>query len=236
MLKLFIFGPYFGLPDASPFCLKALTLLKMSGVPFETEKMNFKKAPKGKAPYLQDGGQLIADSHFIMRHLETAHGVDFSGGYDPATLARGWAVARMLEEHFYFLSMHYRWLHDGNFNKGSYQFFADAPSLIRPLIAKIVRGKVRKTQSLQGLGRHSDAERLELAKGDINAIEALLEQNPYILGQNISAADATVFGFLWSTSIAYFQSPVGDHIRSRPVLLDYLQRLRDQFFPGFQVG
>lgn len=235
MLKLFIFGPYFGLPDASPFCLKAMTLLKMSGLPFETEKMNFKKAPKGKAPYLTDGSKQIADSHFIMRHLETAHGIDFSGGYDSATLAKGWAVSRMMEEHFYFLAMHYRWLHDGNFNKGPYQFFADAPALIRPLIAKIVRGKVRKTQNLQGLGRHSDAERLSLAKGDLDAIEAMLGSNPYLLGQNISAADASMFGFMWSTSIAYFNSPVGDYIRSRPVLIAYLMRMRDRFFPGFDV-
>ena len=50
MLKLNVFGPYFGLPDGSPFCIKALMLLKMSGLPFEAVKMSFSKTPKGKAP------------------------------------------------------------------------------------------------------------------------------------------------------------------------------------------
>lgn len=234
MLKLNVFGPYFGLPDASPFCIKALILLKMSGLEYEPVKMSFRKAPKGKAPYLDDGGTIIADSHFIMRHLERVHGADFNGGYTAEDLAKGWAVARMLEEHFYFLSMNVRWLEDDNFWKGPYQFFADAPALLRPLIARIVRGKVRKAQHLQGLGRHSAGERLELAIGDLDAIETLLGRNTYILGDAVSAADATVAAFLWTAECPHFRSPIGDHIRSRPVLTAYIARMRERYFPGFQ--
>jgi glutathione S-transferase len=236
MLKLHVFGPYFGLPDGSPFCIKALMLLKMSGRPHDVERMNFRKAPKGKAPYLSDGDKVIADSHFLMRHLESAHGADFSGGYSAEKLAQGWAVARMLEEHLYFLSMNFRWLDDANFWKGPYQFFAEAPAPIRPLIARIVRGKVRKTQNLQGLGRHTREERIALAKGDVDAVEALLGQNPYLLGDKPSAADATVLGFLWAAETPYFESPVGDYIRSRPTIMAYLTRLAAQYFPDFKVS
>ncbi len=68
MLQLSVFGPHFGLPDGSPFCIKALVLLKMSEQPFEVTKMNFSKAPKGKAPYLKDGDAVVADSHLIQQH------------------------------------------------------------------------------------------------------------------------------------------------------------------------
>lgn len=235
MLKLNVFGPYFGLPDASPFCIKALMLMQMSGVPFETVKMSFSKAPKGKAPYLDDNGKIIADSHFLMRHLEQAHGADFSGGYGAEKLAQGWAVARMLEEHFYFLSMNVRWMEDDNFWKGPYQFFAGLPAPIRPIIARIIRGKVRKTQHLQGLGRHSADERLSLAIGDIEAIETQLGKNSYLLGATVSGVDASVTGFLWAAECNHFRSPIGDYIRSRPLLMTYLTRMRDRYFPGFQV-
>jgi glutathione S-transferase len=235
MLELNVFGPYFGLPDGSPFCIKGLLLMKMSGLPFETVKMNFRKAPKGKAPYLQDGDKLIADSHFLMRHLETAHGVDFSGGYSAAELAKGWAVARMMEEHFYFLSMHVRWMDDENFYKGPYQFFAEVPAPIRPLIARIVRNKTRKTQNLQGLGRHTDEERLVLAKGDLNAIEAMLGKGKYLLGDKISGADASAAAFVWAGGCKYFNSPIGDYIRTRPALMAYITRIRDTYFSGFDV-
>ena len=235
MITLNIIGPYFGLPDGSPFCIKGLMLMKMSGLSFKTAKMNFRKAPKGKAPYLQDGNTLIADSHFIMRHLETVHGIDFSGGYSAAELAKGWAVARMMEEHFYFLSMYTRWMNDGNFYKGPYQFVADAPALLRPLIARVIRKKVRKTHDLQGLGRHTTDERLELAKGDLDAIETMLGQNKYVLGNRICAADATAAAFVWAGSCRHFDSPIGDYIRTRPVLVTYISRIRDEFFAGFEI-
>jgi len=235
MLKLNVFGPYFGLPDGSPFCIKALMLMKMSGLPFEAVKMSFNKAPKGKAPYLDDNGKIIADSHFLMRHLEQAHGIDFSGGYGAEKLAQGLAVSRMLEEHLYFLTMNVRWLEDDNFWKGPYQFFAELPAPIRPLAARIIRGKIRKTQHLQGLGRHSAEERLQLAIGDIDAVEALLGKNAYFLGNTVSGVDASVAGFLWAAASNHFRSPIADHIRSRPLLMAYLTRIRDRYFASFQV-
>jgi glutathione S-transferase len=234
MLQLHVFGPYFGLPDGSPFCIKALVLMEMSGLPFEVQKQTFSKAPKGKAPYLTDGSQVIADSHFILKHMETVHHIDFSAGYRAAELAKGWAVARMLEEHFYFLSMGVRWLDDENFWKGPYQFFAAAPALIRPLIARIVRKKIRKTQYLQGLGRHSWDERLVLAKGDIDSVETLLGNNRFFLGDKPCGVDASVLGFLWAASTPYFESPIGEYIRSRAVLMAYLDRMQLRFFPAFQ--
>jgi glutathione S-transferase len=236
MLKLYVFGPFFDLPDGSPFCIKAMILMKMSGLPFTEDRMAFSKAPKGKAPYLADGNKIIADSHFLLRHLEVHHGADFSCGYGTAELAKGWAVARMLEEHFYFLSMGIRWLNDENFYKGPYQFFAAAPAPIRPLVARIVRGKIRKTQHLQGLGRHSLEERIELAKGDIDAVEAMLADSEYFLGNVPSGVDASVCGFLWAAGTPYFNSPIGDYIRSRPKLTAYISRMAARFFPNFEAG
>ena len=236
MLQLHVYGPYFGLPDGSPFCIKALTLMKMSGLAFETKPMSFKQAPKSKAPYLVDGSKVIADSHFLMRHLETAHGADFSGGYKPDQLAKGWAVSRMLEEHFYFISMNIRWLRDENFWKGPYQFFAGVPAPIRPLIARMIRKKVAKTHDLQGLGRHTAAERLDLAKGDLDAIESMLKGNRFLLGDKPSAVDASVLGFLWAAECPHFKSEVGDEIRARPILMNYLREMQQRYFPEFKVS
>jgi hypothetical protein len=52
MLKLNVFGAFFGQVDASPFCIKAILLLKMADLKFEVSKINYNKAPKRKAPYL----------------------------------------------------------------------------------------------------------------------------------------------------------------------------------------
>ena len=62
MVTLYTFGPGFGLPDPSPFVMKAEILLKMAGLPFRTDTTGFRKAPKGKLPYIEDDGERIADS------------------------------------------------------------------------------------------------------------------------------------------------------------------------------
>jgi glutathione S-transferase len=235
MLQLNIFGPYFGMPDASPFCIKSLMLLKMSGVQHNVVKMNFRKAPKGKAPYLVDGEQTIADSHFIARHLETKFGVDFSGGYNKEELAKAWAVTRMLEEHLYFVLMHNRWVDDSNFSKGPAKYFNEVPALLRPFITYTVRRKVFKTLHLQGIGRHTSNEMHELAKGDVDAVETLLGDKPYFLGQKPSGIDASILSSLWSCSTSYFNGPLGEYIRSRPILMAYVTRVAAQYFPEFKV-
>jgi hypothetical protein len=48
MITLFTFRPYFGLPDGSPFVIKAMLLLKFAGLAYSEDRGEFRKAPKGK--------------------------------------------------------------------------------------------------------------------------------------------------------------------------------------------
>jgi Glutathione S-transferase N-terminal domain len=48
---------------------KAGVLLKMAKLPYRADTSGFKKAPKGKLPYIDDdGGETIADLTFIRWH------------------------------------------------------------------------------------------------------------------------------------------------------------------------
>ena len=61
MITLYGFGPAFGLPDPSPFVMKAELLLKMSGLAYRIDTSGFNKAPKGKLPYIDDDGAKVPD-------------------------------------------------------------------------------------------------------------------------------------------------------------------------------
>jgi glutathione S-transferase len=80
MITLYGFGPAFGLPDPSPFVMKAEILLKMAGVPYAVKTGGLSKAPKGKLPYVVDDGEPIGDSTFIRWHLEKKYNIDFDRG------------------------------------------------------------------------------------------------------------------------------------------------------------
>ena len=81
MITLYTFGPSWGLPDPSPFVMKAEMLLKLAGVPYQTDTRGFGKAPKGKLPYLRDGETVVADSTLIRLYLEKQYSIDFDRGY-----------------------------------------------------------------------------------------------------------------------------------------------------------
>jgi hypothetical protein len=46
MITLYTFGPYFGLPDGSPFVIKAMMLLN-AGLEYGEDRGGYGKAPKG---------------------------------------------------------------------------------------------------------------------------------------------------------------------------------------------
>lgn len=233
MITLYGATPQFGLPDPSPFVTKAEMLLKIAGLPYKTAEMSFKQAPKGKIPYIEDDGQILGDSFLIRRHLETNHGIDFSGGYGSEALANAWAVERMLEEHFYFFEVYNRWMVDENFNRGPRHFFHKVPAPVRPLLTAIIRRKVKKSLIAQGLGRHTPGEQLVMAKGDIDCVETVLGRNRYLLGDRICGADATVFSFMLGALAPLFESEIRRYLETRPNITAYVRRMKAEFYPDF---
>ncbi len=231
MLTLYTFGPAFGLPDASPFVAKALTLLKMSGLDFETDTKGFNKAPKGKLPYLKDGDQIIADSTFIRLHLEDKHGIDFDKGLDDSRRAVGWAFDKLCEDHLYWSVVHSRWMDDDNFNAGPKKFFDAAPRLIRPLITRTVRRKIAKNLHGHGFGRHNDEERQLLATRGVKAIADYLADKPYFLGDDVTGTDATIFAFVNCGLCTRFRAPMRTALEGHKNIKAYNERMKNRFFP-----
>ena len=231
MITVYTFGPAFAQPDPSPFVLKALMLLKLSGLDHRIEVGDVRKAPKSKLPFIEDNGKRIADSSFIKMHLEQAHGVDFSGGYDEETLATGWALEKMLEDHLYWILVDARWMDDENFNRGPRQFFNAVPAPARPLIVWMVRKEVRRNLWGQGLGRHTKDELLQLAEKDFAALAAILGNKPYLLGDRPCGFDASCFGFVSSALVPLFDHPSLEIVKQHPNLVAYSERMRQRYFP-----
>ena len=58
MITLHQFPSAWGLPNASPFCMKVETYLRMCNLPYTTVNvLNPAKGPKGKLPYITRRGQ-----------------------------------------------------------------------------------------------------------------------------------------------------------------------------------
>src|SRR5216684_4521900 len=151
MITLYTFGPAFGLPDPSPFVMKAEVVLKMAGLTYRTDTKGLRRAPKGKLPYIEDDGERIADSTFIRWHVERKYGIDFDRGLSREERATAWAFEKLAEDHLYWAIVAARWGDDANFAKGPRLFFRRIPAPVRPVVIAMIRRRVRNALRATGI-------------------------------------------------------------------------------------
>ena len=233
MITLHTFGTAFGLPDSSPFVMKAMLLLKLSGLPYETAPYvaGARVGPKGKRPFIVDEGVTVADSTLIRFHLERKYGIDLDARLSLQQKSVNWTAEKMCEEHLYFAAVYFRWMKDENFKKGPATFFDDIPFLIRPLVRALVRRNMGKTLHAQGIARHTEADIAMLACRDIDALAALLGDADWLGADAPCAADASVGAFVLTCLCEHFDTPLLKAAQSHPNLVAYAHRVQQLFAP-----
>ncbi len=231
MITLYTFGPAFGLPDPSPFVTKAEVLLKMAGLAYRTDAGGFRKAPKGKLPYIDDDGQRIADSTFIRWHIEKKYGFDFDRGLGAQERATAWAFEKMAEEHLYWTLVESRWNDEQNFSKGPAMFFRRIPVPMRPFVIAIVRRNVRRNLYGQGIGRHARDEIVALGTRSITAMADFLAEKPYFMGADPTGVDASMFAFTAGMLCPLFETPLRRAAEARDNLKRYAERMMARYYP-----
>jgi glutathione S-transferase len=234
MITIYGGKPMFGLPNPSPFVIKAYILLKMAGLSYDIAEASFRKAPKGKVPYILDDGLLLGDTHFIRKHIEKKYGFDFDKGHGAQALAVATGAERMAEERIYWTIVYERWMIDENFERGPAKFFDAAPAPIRPFVRAMIKRQVKKALWAQGTSRHSYPEILALARTDLNALSEILSGKPWLLGDAPCGADASVVAALMSASGKFFDSGLKKTVDDFPNLVAYAERGRTLYFPEIE--
>ena len=231
MIKLFQFPPAFGLPNASPFCMKMETYLRMTERPFElVNSGNVMKAPKHKLPYIDDGGTIVADTSFIVDYLKGRYGDPLDAALSPLDRALATAFQRLMEENLYWAIVHTRWAEDAGWAKTREAFFGAMPAPLRWFVPALARRGVLAEMRGQGMGRHSAAEIHAIGCRDVTAIADFLADKPFMLGERPTSLDATAHAFLANVLWAPVDSPVRRHALGRPTLEAYCQRMKARYF------
>ncbi len=231
MIRLYQFPPGFGLPNASPFCMKVETWLRMAGLPFELDNRGLlMKAPKRKLPFIVDDGETIADSGFIIAHLSRKYRVELDAGLDAAQRAAATAFTRLFEEHLYWAVLYTRWFEPAGWALTRQVFFGGLPAPLRGIVPLLARRGMRRELWGHGMGRHRPEEIMALAIEDIDAVAGFLADKPYLLGERPASVDATAHAFLANLLWAPVDSAARRHAQTRPALEAYCHRMRDRYF------
>jgi glutathione S-transferase len=232
MITLAAFGPAFGLSDPSPFVMKVEILLKMAGQSYnkDTSMGAFRRAPKGKVPYIVDDGLAVADSTFIRFHLERKYAVDFDQGLSAQQRATGWAFEKLAEDHLYWAMVYSRWLDEANIPLIKSHLLSIMPPVIGPLLFTKARRDIRSYLKAQGLGRNSAEEIYDLGRRDVFAISDALGERPFFFGSEPKAVDAALGAFVAGILCEAFTSPLREAAERRDNLVAYRNRIVERFF------
>ncbi len=231
MIRLHQFAPAFGLPNASPFCMKVENYLRMAGLPYETvDDGNVFKAPKGKLPWIEDGPHRVADSSFIIDHLKQAYGDPLDAALTPLQRAQATAWQRLFEENLYWAVLYTRWIDPQGWPLTRQAFFGSLAAPLRAVVPRLARrGMVAELRG-HGMGRHGPDEILAIGCRDLGAVADFLGDQPYLLGPQPCTLDAIGYAFLANVLWAPLDSALRRHAAARPNLQAYCQRMRERYY------
>ena len=231
MIKLVQFPPAFGLPNASPFCMKLETYLRMTGLPYElVNSGDVLKAPKRKLPYIEDDGTVVTDTTFIIEHLKQRHGDPLDAALSPQQRACGTAFQRLFEEDLYWALVHTRWATDAGWALTRPAFFGTMPAPLSWFVPAMARRGLLAELRGHGMGRHSAAEIGTIGCRDLTAVADFLDDKPFMLGDKPSSIDATAYAFLSNVLWTPVDGPNVRHARDRPTLERYCLRMKARYF------
>jgi len=229
MITLFGAGPGFGLPEISPYVTKTEVQLQLAGLAYRKERAFPQQSPKGQVPFIDDDGQVVADSSFIRAYLEQKFDFDLDEALSPAERAQAWAIERMIENHFGWTAMYTRWLMPENFAKGPAHFVAGAPD---PEAARAdLLARVEAVYRAVGVARHTPEEITALGDRSLLALSELLADKSYVMGDRPSGVDAIAFGMLAGLMTPFFDSPLRQCALGYRNLAAYVDRMMLQHFP-----
>ena len=245
-LQVYGFVPLKPDPDCSPACIKLLTFLKMANTEYEyynVSQHNMKHSPKGKMPYVTGGdvfqSKYVGDSTLIIDELikvnPTKYDLDIH--LTPKERAIGTALKTMVEESCYFNCIVYpRWQNDEQYyNVTLPTYFKKLPYIVRFFIGKLfIRPKMVRDLKGQGSGLLSEEEVYHKATKEIQAISEFLGNNKYIMGEKLTTYDSTIYGYVAAMIQGNFYHPITKYARSKTNLVEYVERMRNEFWLELQ--
>ena len=232
MIVLHQFARSLGIPNQSHFCVKVETYLRMAKLPYQIVECLPFTGPRGKLPFIVDGGQKISDTRMIVRHLKTAYGDPLDARLTPEERGEAMAFQRLLEEHLYWVSMYSRWHYtEANWQTTKQGIFNVLPPVVRDVGALVYHRRINSQILGHGIGRLSPAEAFDLGREDLDALSGFLGGKPYFLGDQPSSLDASAYGILVNTLGCPIESPLKEHALTKANLVDYCKRMQAEFFP-----
>lgn len=232
-LRLVHFGPFYGLCDISPFCIKAEAYMRLLGLDYDLVRGDPRKSPRGQLPVLLHEGRTIAGSAELIDYLRALCGSHIDDWLTERDQVHAYHLLRSVEEHLYFLLVYQRWALKKNFKLVSDQLFASLSPFPRLFVPHVVRGRMLQRVRAQGVGRYSSGEIDQMAYRGVEMLSRYLGEQDYFFGAKPCWVDCSMYGFVASLLIPEFTEGVCARMGEFSNLIEFESRFRARVFPDY---
>ena len=236
MIKLYSFGQAFNLADPSPFVVKVDLHLKVNDIKFESipDVNNLQKSPKGKLPFIDDDGTIIADSNFIVEHLKQRYNADVDSWLNETQKATAYLISKSIEENLYWCLVHSRWLDKDTWPIIKKNFFDGMPFPLNKIVPILAQRKVKKNINGHGLGLHNEQEIMSIAQQSLKSLSILLGNKPYYFDERISSLDICVYSMIANLTQSSIDNEMSKMAREFDNLVTFTQRIKNEYYPELE--
>lgn len=221
----------------SPYTCKLELWLKLAKIPYEPITIlaaeGLQKGPRGLFPWIELDGQEMGDSGLIIDHLTKLHD-------DPLNDRRltedqvviGELVKSMCEYDLFYILAHGRFGDDRSDYESLCKFNLGIPPEqdADPEMIKAMRGFVLEKLDAWRIGRYDQDYVIKELRRCLSTLSKALGDKPYLLGDQPSAYDATLFGVLTNIIHYPFRNAQVAVSREYTNLVEYCDRIRTAYF------
>jgi hypothetical protein len=228
-------------PSSSGFCQKLELYLRVASVTYTHEETFPFSSPTGKLPYARIGGEVVADSHDVIRRLIGAGlARDLNSGLTAAQAAESRAWQAYVEELLYPRVVYERWCVDANFTTLAAELGATMP-LPWPLswlLPRFFRRRIGGRLAAMGVGDRGQGQVLGAIEAAVRDVEARLGgagRGVFFFGREAPAeVDVGVGGFMMNVLSCAHNPTAAAAVLASPRILALTRRLTEDHFPEYE--
>ena len=239
MIKLYQFRPFWGLPNASPFCMKAETYLRFREIDFETVACNPRQSPSKQIPFITidelGDSHTITDSEKIISYFESRQEKPMDAGLTAQQKATAYLIRSKVEEELYWQITYMRW---GD-PQGWAVFLPDLKKHMEGLKGKVLPWIIRRILLRQMSRRGMKAENTEASYAPgirlLDVLSDMLGKKDFFLGKDIRTLDMSVYAFLANIIDQPHPNLIQNHARELDNLVAYCKRIKQLIWNDWQA-
>lgn len=231
-IELHQFRPFWGIPNASPFCMKAETYLRYRDIPFDIVISSPRKSPSGQVPFVMEKESLtaITDTQKIIEHFEAKQKHHMDEGLSDEKLAHAFLLRQLIETQLFWQINFMRW--------GDASKWAEFGPALKKNLPVVMRGPglflIRKSliRQMRFMGLHPKNPDAAYAKGKslLDALSQSLADKAFFLDDQPRSIDMSAYAFLANILDQRQSNPLQDHGRTLGNLIAYCKNMKTLTF------